>query len=153
MPHLATYVGLVDHSEQTLADSLRAVARGHAHVADVFHTCHTLADMCDDHRNRLATVVERYGEQDVTEPARLRSQTMSEAREGEVGLLRDLQDLHLLATLVQSTWTVITQGAQGLRDEELFDIATSSTFDTSRQIAWFNTRMKAAAAQALIVST
>lgn len=153
MPHLATYVGLVDHGEQALADSLRAVAQGHAHVADVFHTCHTLADMCDDHRHRLASVVERYGEQDVTEPARLRAQTMSETREGEVGLLRDLQDLHLLATLVQSTWTVITQGAQGLRDEELVDIATSSTSDTSRQIAWFNTRMKAAAAQALIVST
>ena len=27
MPHLSTYVGLADHSEQTLADSFRAVAR------------------------------------------------------------------------------------------------------------------------------
>jgi hypothetical protein len=153
MPHLATYVGLVDHSEETLAESLRAVARGHAHVADVFHTCRTLASMCDEHRHRLVAVVERYGEQDVAEPARLRAQAMSETREGEVGLLRDLQDLHLLATLVQSTWTVIAQGAQGLRDHELLSVATSSSADTSRQLAWLTTRMKAAAAQALIVST
>jgi hypothetical protein len=153
MPHLATYVGLADHSEQALAESLRAVAQGHGGIPDVVHTCRTLATMSDDHRQRLAPVVERYGEQDVTEPARLRAQAMRGAREGEVGLLRDLQDLHLLATLVQSTWTVIIQGAQGLRDEELLDIARASSSDTSRQIAWLNTRMKAAAAQALIVST
>jgi hypothetical protein len=48
---------------------------------------------------------------------------------------------------------VIIQGAQGLRDRELLDIATSSSSDTSRQIAWLNTRMKAAAAQALIVQS
>ena len=30
MPHLATYVGLHHRTEQTLADSFRAVAEGHA---------------------------------------------------------------------------------------------------------------------------
>ena len=74
MPHLATYVALADHSEQTLADSLRAVAEGHARQADVFHTCHTLAGWSDQHREDLAPVVERYGEQkDVDEPERLRA--------------------------------------------------------------------------------
>lgn len=38
MPHLATYVGLVDHSEKTLADSLRVVGKAQAQHADVFHT-------------------------------------------------------------------------------------------------------------------
>jgi hypothetical protein len=37
---------------------------------------------------------------------------------GEIGLLRDRQALHLLATLVQSTWTVVVQGAQGLRNRD-----------------------------------
>jgi hypothetical protein len=72
-------------------------------------------------------------------------------RSGPVGLLRDLQDLHVLATLVQTTWTVIAQGAQGLRDQELLDVATSSNTETSRQLTWLNTRMKEAAPQALIV--
>ena len=152
MPHLATYVGLADHSEQTLADSFRAVAEGHAHVADVFHTCHQLADWCDDHRQRLAPAVQRYGEQDVAEPERLRADALSATREGEVGLLRDLQDLYLLATLVHSTWTVITQGAQGLRDCELLDVAQHCDAETARQLAWLETRLKVAAPQALIVA-
>lgn len=153
MPHLGTYVALADHSEQTLADSLRAVAGGHARQADVYHTCHVLAGWSDQHRKDLAPVVERYGEQeDVDEPERLRAEAMSSIREGEIGLLRDLQDLHLLATLVHSTWTVIAQGAQGLRDQQLLDIATSSDAETTRQLTWLTTRMKQAAPQALIVA-
>ena len=152
MPHLATYVGLADHSEQTLADSFRAVAEGHAHVADVFHVSHQLAGWCDDHRERLAPAVQRYGEEDVAEPDRLRADALSETREGEVGLLRDLQDLHLLATLVHSTWTVIAQGAQGLRDRELLEVAQHCDAETARQLAWLETRLKVAAPQALIVA-
>jgi hypothetical protein len=153
MPHLSTYVGLADHAEATLAESLRAVADAHARVADVHHLGHTLARMSDQHRERLAPVVARYGEQDdVEEPERLRHSGLAEAREGEIGLLRDLQDLHVLATLVQTTWTVIAQGAQGLRDQELLDIAESCNAETSRQLSWLNTRLKVTAPQALIVA-
>jgi hypothetical protein len=152
MPHLSTYVGLADHSEQILADSLRAVAQGHARVADVFHTCHLLAEMSEQHRASLAPAVRRYGEDDIGEPDRLHAEGLGEPRTGEIGLLRDLQDLHVLATFVQTTWTVIAQGAQGLRDPELLEIATTANAETSRQLTWFNTRMKAAAPQALIVT-
>lgn len=153
MPHLATYVGLADHSEQTLADSFRAVAEGHAHVADVFHLCHTLAGWSDAHRDKLASVVERYGEKaGVDEPERLHAAGVGQAREGEVGLLRDLQDLHVLASLVQTTWTAIAQGAQGLRDRELLDIAHECGAETDRQLTWLTTRLKVAAPQALIVA-
>jgi hypothetical protein len=153
MPHLSTYVGLADHSEQTLADSFRAVANGHAHVADVFHTCTMLAQWSDANREALAPIVERYGEaDDVDEPERLHAAGLAETREGEVGLLRDLQDLHVLATLVQTTWTVIAQGAQGLRDRDLLEVAQHANSQTSRQLTWLNTRMKSAAPQALIVA-
>ena len=152
MPHLSTYIGLADRSEQTLADSFRAVAEGHAAEADIFHTCHLLAQWSDTHRERLAPVVERYGEDDsITEPERLHASGLAEVRAGQVGLLRDLQDLHVRASLVQTTWTVVGQGAEGLRDRELLEIATSSNAETSRQLTWLNTRMKAAAPQALIV--
>ncbi|CAM3516943.1 hypothetical protein [Nocardioides zeicaulis] len=153
MPHLTTYVGLADHSEQTLADSLRAVADGHARVADVFHTCHLLAEWSDANRAALAPVVERYGEaDDVDEPERLHAAGLAGAREGEIGLLRDLQDLHVLATLVSTTWTVIAQGAQGLRDRELLEVARRAGDQTSRQLTWLTTRMKVAAPQALIIA-
>lgn len=115
MLHLATYVGLADHSEATLADSFRAVAEGHAAVADVYHTCRTLAGLSDTHRELLAPVAERYGEDEsdgVDEPERLHASGLAEVRSGEIGLLRDLQDLHVLADLVRTTWLVIAQGAQ-----------------------------------------
>lgn len=153
MPHLTTYIGLADHSEKVLAESLRAVAEGHAQVADVHHTCLTLAGMSDEHRRRLEPVIGRYGERDEAgEPERLRAEALPGTRAGEIGLLRDLQDLHLLATLVQTTWTVVSQGAQGLRDAELLEVATRSSEETDRQRRWLTTRMKMAAPQALIVS-
>lgn len=153
MPHLATYVALADHSEQTLADSLRTVGEGHAREADVYHTCHLLAGWSDHHRELLAPAVERYGEEsDVDEPERLRSESLGSAREDGIGLLRDLQDLHLMATLVSTTWTVIAQGAQGVRDRELLDIAHTCEAETQRQLTWLTTRMKQAAPQVLIVT-
>ena len=153
MPHLTTYIGLGDHSEKTLADSFRAVAEGHAHVADVFHICQMFAEWSEDNREALAPIIQRYGEaDDVDEPERLHAAGLAETRKGEVGLLRDLQDLHVLATLVQTTWTVIAQGAQGLRDRDLLEVAQHAGDQTSRQLTWLNTRMKQAAPQALIVA-
>jgi hypothetical protein len=155
MMHLSTYLGLAHRSEQTLADSLRVVGDGHAAHPDVLFTCRTLAGFSDSHVAKLGPVVERYGEQghgDVEEPERLHAAGLAEVRSGPVGLLRDLQDLHVLATLVLTTWTVVIQAAQGLRDHELLDIAQHASAETKRQLSWFTTRMKAAAPQALIVA-
>lgn len=156
MPHLATYLALVHHAEQTLADALRTVGAGHAQHPDVLFTCQALAAMSDEHVQRLTPVADRYGEQardeGITEPDRLYAAGLAQIRSGPVGLLRDLQDLHVLASLVQTTWTVISQAAQGLRDNELSLQAVHANSETSRQLSWLNTRMKAAAPQALIVS-
>jgi hypothetical protein len=39
-----------------------------------------------------------------------------------VGLLRDLQDLYLLASFVDITWTMVKQAAAALRDQELLGL-------------------------------
>ena len=156
MTHMPTYVGLLHRTEQTLADSFRAVGEGHAAEVDVLHTCLTLAGMSDQHVRLLQPVVQRYGEErhgdDVEEPERLHAEGLAETRAGAVGLLRDLQDLHVLGTLAQTTWTVVSQGAQGLRDHELLDIAQRASSSTSRQLSWLTTRMKAAAPQAMLMA-
>ena len=157
MPHLAIYVGLLHRTEQTLAESFRAVGRAHAAEADVFHMCSTLAGMSEEHVRLLAPIAERYGEQaaddDVEEPERLHAEGLAEGRSGAVGLLRDLQDLHVLGTLAQTTWTVVYQAAQGVRDADLLSAAEQANRSTSQQLAWLNTRMKVAAPQALLVAT
>lgn len=156
MPHLATYVGLLHHTEQTLADSFRVVGRAHAAEADVFAMCSTLAQLSDEHVRLLAPIAGRYGEQaagdDVEEPDRLHADGLAEGRAGAVGLLRDLQDLHVLGTLAQTTWTVVYQAAQGARDADLMSAAEQANRSTSRQLTWLNTRMKVAAPQALLVA-
>lgn len=156
MPHLATYLGLLDRAEGTLADSFVTVGHGHRAEADVFHACNSLAAMSREHRERLAPVVTRYGEQhsgdDVEEPERLHADGVATVRQGAIGLLRDLQDLYLLATLVHSSWTVVSQAAQGARDRELIEIAQQCLGETSRQLTWIQTRIKVGAPQALLVA-
>jgi hypothetical protein len=144
---LAVYVGMVHAAEQTLADSFRQVGEGHAAESS------TLAGWCDDHVQRLQPVADRYGEMGVTEPARLHAEGLSQTREGPVGLLRDLQDLYVLAALVQSSWTVVLQAAQGARDHELLEIVQHCESETDRQMTWLTTRIKQAAPQALLVAS
>jgi hypothetical protein len=155
--HLATYIGMLHQSEQTLADSFHTVGAEHAAEADVPHICLTLAAMSEEHVRLLSPIAARYGEQtageDLQEPARLHADGVAEGRTGALGLLRDLQDLYMLAALVQTTWTVVFQAAQALRDQELQKAAEIANDDTSRQMAWLNTRLKAAAPQALLVAS
>ncbi|WP_369070257.1 hypothetical protein [Kineococcus terrestris] len=150
--HLPIYVGLQHAASATLADSFRQVARGHAAEPDVVVDCRRLAGWCDAHVERLAPVAERYGERPDDEPERLHAQGLPGVRSGGVGLLRDLQDLYVLASFVDVTWTVLGQAAQGVRDRELLGVVRSCEEDTRRQLVWLLTRLKQAAPQALIAA-
>jgi hypothetical protein len=149
---LPLYLGLLRRSEEVLAQSFGQVADGHADEPDVYHLCHTLAKQCAAHDQRLRPVIERYGEQGDDEPDRFHADALEETRSGGVGLLRDLQDLYLLASLVDITWTVVKQAGQGLRDEELLEIVASCEAETRVQLSWLTTRIKQAAPQALLVA-
>ncbi|WP_372697751.1 hypothetical protein [Arthrobacter sp. JSM 101049] len=150
---LPVYLGLLHTSEQTLAESFRQVAEGHGAEPDVHFLCLSLAEQCEAHEKALAPIVDRYGEvTDVDEPERLHADGLSETRSGPVGLLRDLQDLYLLASLVDITWTMVKQAAQGIRDKDLLDVLQRCEAETKTQLAWLSTRMKQAAPQALIVA-
>ena len=149
---LPVYLGLLHKTEAALAASYRQVAEGHGAEPDVYHLCQTLADQCEAHEKALAPIVDRYGEQPDDEPERLHAERMSETRTGPVGLLRDLQDLYLLASMVDITWMMIKQAGQGLRDKEILTVVTNCETQTKVQLSWLSTRMKQAAPQALIVA-
>ncbi|WP_220472800.1 hypothetical protein [Streptomyces sp. SCUT-3] len=101
--HLATYVGLQHAASRTLADSFRQVAREHRAEPDVHAVCTVLAEASDGHVGKLAPVADRYGEQREDEPERLHAEGLAGTRSGGVGLLRDLQDLYVLASFVDIT--------------------------------------------------
>ena len=149
---LAVYLGLLRTAEVALAESYRQVAEGHGAEPDIFHLCHTLALQCDDHERSLAEAIEDYGEQPDDEPDRLHAVALSETRTGPLGLIRDLQDLYLLASLVDVTQTMVKQAALGLRDERLTAVVDRCEAQTAVQLRWLMTRMKQAAPQALIVA-
>jgi hypothetical protein len=150
---LPVYLGMLHRAELVLAESYRQVAEGHADEPDVHFLTLTLARQCEYHVQLLQPVVDRYGEvTDDDEPERLHAEGLSTTRSGPLGLLRDLQDLYLLANLVDITWTMIKQAAQGLRDRELLTVIDTCDKETKVQVAWLTTRMKQAAPQALIVA-
>jgi hypothetical protein len=151
--HLANYLGLLHKAELHLADAFRQVGDAHAAEPDVYHLCHTLAGQCEQHVERLGPFVERYGEDAPSEPDRLHSELFKGTRSGGLGLLRDLQDLYLMATECDIAWTVIGQAAQGARDTGLVEVVKACQGETAIQLKWLKTRMKQAAPQALVVAS
>jgi hypothetical protein len=149
---LAHYLGLLHKAELDLAQAFRDVAAGHSDEVDVFHLSQSLARECDAHAERLKPFVDRYGEDAPAEPDRLYSEIFQGAREGGLGLLRDLQDLYLMAAECDMAWTVVGQAAQGLRDDELYDTVKPCEEETAMQLRWLRTRIKQAAPQALVVA-
>jgi hypothetical protein len=149
---LAHYLGLLHHAETQLGAAFRDVARGHAEEVDVVHTCQRLALECDRHAERLQPFTERYGEAADDEPERLRSELFAGARDGPLGLLRDLHDLYLMATECDIAWTLVAQAAQGARDTNLLATVQACEGETTVQLKWLKTRMKQAAPQTLVVA-
>jgi hypothetical protein len=151
--NLDVYLGMLRQAERTLAESFRQVAEGHGAEPDVHFLCRTLAGQCDHHSELLLPVVQRYGEdRSDNEPERLHAQGLSETRSGPVGLLRDLQDLYLLASLVDITWMMVKQAGSALRDQELLAVVDQCDAETAVQLRWLQTRMKQAAPQALVAA-
>jgi hypothetical protein len=149
---LAHYLGLLEAAQERLAGAFREVGGGHADEADVFHLCQRLAAQCDAHAAQLAPFGRRYGERADDEPERLHSAIFQGPRQGGLGLLRDLQDLYLMAAECDITWTVVGQAAQGVRDAELMAVVQSCERETAMQRKWIRSRMKEAAPQALVVA-
>ncbi|XTZ14436.1 hypothetical protein ACQSSU_23520 [Micromonospora echinospora] len=150
--HLAHYLGLLHRAQVSLADAFRQVADAHAEEPDIEHLCRQQAERCDGHAESLHPFAVRYSEDAPTEPDRLHSQLFSGTRTGGIGLLRDLQDLYLMAAECDIAWTVVGQAAYGARDEDLLAVVKRCEGETAIQLKWLRTRMKAAAPQALVVA-
>jgi hypothetical protein len=150
--HLASYLDLLERGSGSLASSLRLVADGHAEEADIHDTGHRPADTYDEHGERLRPFVERYETHPGGPPERLHAHPVSQVRSGGLGLLRDLLDVYLLATYLQQAWTLVGQAAKGNRDKELVETVDACSADVGTALTWLETRMKAAAPQALLVA-
>jgi hypothetical protein len=150
--HLAHYLGLLHRAQANLAEAFRQVAEAHAEEPDIHHLCHRLARQCDRHAEKLGPFARRYREEAPDEPDRLHSELFGGTRTGGIGLLRDLQDLYLMAAECDICWTVVGQAARGARDKDLQQVVQGCEGETAIQLKWLRTRMKQAAPQALVVA-
>src|SRR4051794_7280193 len=122
--HLGHYLRLVHTAQENLARGYRAVADAHAADQDVFHLCHKLAAQCDAHAEQLGPHADRYADPAADEPDALHSDIFRGPRSGGLGLMRDLQDLYVMAAEADIVWTLVGQAARGARDEELFAVVS-----------------------------
>lgn len=150
--HIAHYIALVHRSGLELAKACLEVATQHAEEPDVDEICLLFAEWSRRQSDSLKPFIARYEEAREREPERLHSDLFRGARQGGLGLLRDLHDLWLMATEAQISWMVLSQAALALRDRELEQVCQANLRQTKRQIAWFETRAKQAAPQALIAA-
>jgi hypothetical protein len=150
--HLAHYLGLLQRAEENLAQAYRDVGEAHSAEVDVFHLTRKIAKECDAHVEALRPFADSYGREAPDEPDRLHSELFRGTRSGGLGLLRDLQDLYLMACECDIAWTMVGQGAQGARDPDLLQVVHSCEGQTAIQMKWLSTRMKQAAPQALVVA-
>jgi hypothetical protein len=150
--HLATYVHLLEQGSTTLAESYRVVAEGHTDEPEIVAQAGRFERECRSQAERLGPVRGRYGDHPAPPPDRLHVPGIEHPRTGGLGMVRDLHELADIASHLKIAWTIVGQAAQGNRDPELGDLSESSEEEVSGQLAWLNTQIKTASAQALLVA-
>jgi len=151
--HIANYLQYLTKAETNLAEGFRKIGEAHAAESDIFYTTDTLAKQCEAHAEKLTPFCKEYGKEGTTEPDRLYHELFVETRSGGLGLLRDMQDLYLMASACDIAWTMVGQAAQGAHDMELLKVVNTCEGQTTIQLKWLRTRMKEAAPQALLVAS
>ena len=136
----------VDHPRQ----SYSVARRGPRRRAGGRRAGEALPSQCEEHTARLGPARDRYG--DHPAPDRLHVAGLTQPRTGGLGLLRDLHEVYDYASHLDIAWTLVAKAAQGNRDPELQDVATSCGGQVAGQLAWLTTQIGTASAQVLLVA-
>lgn len=150
--HIGNYIDMVHKSQQDMAKAFMKVAKHHKAEPDIAETCQLMMSWSDKLVEKIKPFAEKYGEEKNKEPDRLMSDLFSEPRKGAMGLLRDLQDLWLMANEGEIASIILQQAAFGLRDKGLIAVCDDINTYSKRQLSWLLTRMKSIATQTLIVA-
>jgi formylmethanofuran dehydrogenase subunit D len=154
--HVAPYLRLQYMNEEQLAYALLNVAQEHKKEPDIEEICGLLAAWSIEHVKTLKSLLPLYpvDPKDQTPEAKtLFSVLFHGPRQGGVGLLRDLEELWLLASQVHIGWTALDQAAKAKFDRRLEQICESLGQQTDRQRQWLQHRIKQASSMSLNMST
>jgi hypothetical protein len=150
--HIGNYINMVHKSQQDLAEAFMKIADHHGHEPDIKENCQLLAGWSGNLVTGIIPFAKKYAEEKNREPDRLMRVLFKKPRKGSMALLRDLQDLWLMAQEASVCGIILRQAALGLRDKDLATVCSHIEHTATRQSAWLLTRMKSAAPQTLIVA-
>jgi len=150
--HIGNYINMVHKGQENLAQAFMKVGNHHGEEPDIKATCTLLARWSHQMTAEIKPFAEKYGESKSREPDRLVRKLFEAPREGAMALLRDLQDLWLLAQEAELAGIILEQAAFGLRDAALIAVCNDVNAYAKRQSSWLLTRMKSVATQTLIVA-
>jgi hypothetical protein len=152
-------VSEVHDAESTLVEEMLRIGERHKADHDVYHLTRTLAAKARERMKALEPHAERYDVKLGGDPGAgggvlvsLREKGSELAgRRPEAGLLllRDMRRLHLAAAEVSVDWTMLGQGAQAARDEDLLATVSQCHPEALRALRWTTTKIKESAPQVL----
>ena len=147
---LAQSIGRLQGAEQAFQVACRQVASAHPKEVDLVANAHLFAQQAASHLERLQPFIKKYGVAGGGEAETIRAELFKP--DGSYGMLRDLSGLALLTSAVQTSWTVLGQAAKALRDKELETTVDACSSESTTQLEWLQTRIKASAPQVLIAT-
>jgi hypothetical protein len=148
---LMQYIGNAEQSEKLLEDTFTVLAARHSKDAGVHNMLKQFAMMAKNHVHSLHPHIEKYGKAPDEGSSLLRSALFQGERQGELGLIKNLQDLDLLVTKTNGIWVSINQCAKSMNDQELVKVCDLAEKELNQQLAWLKTQVKNHVAQAVLV--
>lgn len=138
-------------NQHRLSEAFRKVAKWHERDYDVHSECKLFTDWSRKRQEKLNRFCDRYGTTKYVKEAWVGGRLHAVGRSGGYGLLRDLEDLLLLAHESRVAWTVLGQVAKAMKDAEMKEVAEDCGLQAEREIDWLCTHIKNVAPQVLTV--
>ncbi len=149
--HIPVYLGMMLGSEGALASAYRAVSERHTDSAEVNNRCQVFASRGKYYSDKLQPFVSKYGSSSDAEGEQLRKAMFGGLRHGDLGLLKDLHDLHTLVEYLKIGYFALHQAGSAMKDPGLALLAQARTDELTTEEEWLNRQIRAIAAQALTV--
>src|SRR5204862_514042 len=125
--------GLLRDAHVEFAEAGRSVMKTHFEESEIQAGLTHLAEFSNEAVQRLRPHVARYDKEEADQSARLRETLFPAARPGAFGLLRDLQNLVVMASQSEVMLTSVLKTAQELRDEALLAVCGHLQEQTKRR--------------------
>ena len=156
---IGTVLAAVHQSEVDLYHDLLQLSQRYVTEHEVHHVAKDVARWSRKHIAKIAALATDYGktlESNVSDvwASKQAEQSGQDASLGlnnpaGLALLWDLRSIHMAASGIAVQWTMLSQGAQALGQQELLAVVTECQAETQRQQTWAKAQIKQLSPQLL----